>query len=168
MKTYELKTDRKAWDVMLERATSLKKKPSIDVGFPADGKLGNPTRKGSGHKPYASMAELATVMATHEYGSADGRIPGRPFMRMSVYLNESKLEKLQQKVATSILIGDITVREGLDKVGKFMVEGIKNEIRQLEDPPLKPATIKRKGRTDLLRDTNQAYNSVQFVSKVKR
>lgn len=165
--TYSKSGNRKAWDVMLARAKQYRQKPFIDVGFPKDGKIAPPSKQGSGHKPFKNMPEIAFIMAVHEYGRKDGTIPARPFMRPAILFNKSRIAKYQQRIATSVLIGNITVNEGLDRVGKYVVNLIKEELRFLDGPPLKPRTIARKGSEILLIDTKQAYNSIQFTRRNK-
>jgi hypothetical protein len=160
--------DRRNWDKVLSNAKDLNLKPSVDAGFPPGGKLGSPSRKGSGHKPWKSMLELAYIMGVHEMGRKDGVIPMRSHIRKAMTRHEKDIQSAQAIVGTKILIGELSLKEGLSFLGHTMVEYIKNEIRSMKTPVLKKATIKAKGNADLLRDTEQAINSVSYVANVFR
>lgn len=158
---YEQIENRECWNTVLKRAAELGRKPALDVGFPIGGVLGRPTRRGSGHKPFKSMAEVAYVMGCHEKGL--GHNPKRPFMMPAMVKNKAAIDTLQERTGKAILLGQMSVRDGMNLIGQFMAEKIKQEIREMTSPALKPATIKRKGNSLLLQDTGQAINSVTWV-----
>jgi hypothetical protein len=165
------KVSRKPWDEMLAQAKAMGKHPYLDVGYPTGGKLNKAIRKGSGHKPWSTMTgqqsstDVAYIMSVHEFGSKNGRIPARPFMRPAMKRNDHNIEALQAKVAFAVLRKELSLQAGLNLVGQYIANKIKDEIRNLKTPLLRPSTIKRKGgRTNLLDDTGQALNSVTWVT----
>jgi hypothetical protein len=160
------KWDRNAWDRVLSTAKAVGLKPYIDAGFPPGAKLGQPSRKGSGHAPWKSMVELAYVMGSHEFGRKDGHYPARPFMRPALQKCKEEVKKLQAMVGTKIIKGELSLPMGLAFIGNYIAERIKTELKSLKSPALKPSTIKAKGRSELLRDTDQALNSITYVSSI--
>jgi hypothetical protein len=171
---YQVKEDRKPWNDMLARARELGKTPRLDVGFPAGGTIGRVERKGSGHKAWSSMTgeksseDVAYIMSVHEKGSVEKNIPARPFMQPAIDKNINQIKSLQAEIGDAVLKGQVSLEAGMNLIGRYMSECIKQEIRQMKFPPLKPETIKRKGgRTNLLDDTGQAINSVTWVLSIK-
>jgi hypothetical protein len=104
-----------------------------------------------------SMVDLAMA---HEYGSKDGRIPERSFIRSTCDAQRKKHLDLIRQFQSKILLGRITAKQALTQLGevvsKDMVETINNGI----DPALKPATIKRKSSSKPLIDTGRLKGSI--------
>lgn len=107
-----------------------------------------------------SNIELALV---HEFGSRDGRVPQRSFIRSTVDRERQMFERLLQRAARMLAEGtDEYV--ALGQVG----EVVKSEmVRTIDETiglkPLAQVTIDRKGSTVPLDDTGQMKNSISWV-----
>lgn len=135
----------------------------VKVGFPEEGKLKSGRKKGSGHKPYEDISELAKIAAKNEYGS--GNIPERSFMRTSMKEMLPDLTELKKRLYIRIVKGVLTTRKALDIIGLYAVKRTKRKIVQLRNPPNAPYTIRKKKSSNPLIDTGQLLNSVQHEVK---
>jgi hypothetical protein len=138
-----LKDVDKGWTSILLGAEKLAKKggPVVDVGI-SDG-MGEDVLK------YAMV---------HEFGSADGTIPQRSFVRSTIDKNAVKYKALVLAVATAAQGAMLAAAKsgnageawakaaatGLDKVGRMIVADIRARIASNIPPPLKEETIARK------------------------
>lgn len=112
---------------------------------------------GSGDVDGFSLADIATV---HEFGSEDGHIPQRSFLRSThdkkLKENQALLKKLKSKL----------LKEDTDKVlntiGSVIQGQIVEAINNGIGPPLKSQTIKRKGSSKPLIDTGHLKASITF------
>lgn len=109
----------------------------VKVGVLDDGGPGSEEREGG-----LSNAELAAV---HEFGSSDGRVPERSFIRSTFEANRQKYVETLGELLGQVVLGKRTLEQAFNLVGLMMATDIKKrvaagEIRQ----ELKPATIARK------------------------
>lgn len=121
---------------------------------------------------------LAGYASVNEFGSADGRIPQRSFLRSTLDENRAKYLEImargaQRSLADEVLAqGDGAVervlRDELGRLGLRAERDVKRKIRDLRDPPNAPVTIARKGSSNPLIDTGRMRNSIRSrVVKVK-
>lgn len=103
---------------------------------------------------------LAERAATQEYGSRDGKIPSRPFMRQAFDGNTKRIEQHMNNEIAAVIDGKYGPKQALSRVGEFFVGVIKSTIRRGDFKPLKPATILRKGSSRPLIDTGEMRNSI--------
>lgn len=123
---------------------------AVYVGVPAEK---NPDVKGAdGFK----MAELAAV---HEFGSEDGRIPQRSFLRTSVEKNAGKYFHHLAKNA----VNGKPPEQILNEISAMAVGDVQENITNGDFVPLKPKTIKRKGSSKPLIDTGRLRQSITGV-----
>ena len=102
---------------------------------------------------YDDNTPVAGVAAVHEYGSPARAIPPRPFFRVAIEKNYDDWMQLIKSGAQSILKGEMDAEQVMNLIGLKSSGDVKNAIVDLKTPPLKPETIRRKGQSDLLRDT---------------
>lgn len=114
--------------------------------------------KSEGEKPLT----VATIAAIHEFGSSDGVIPERSFMRSSIDDNKVKLEKLLKKLCGLVVDGSIQKKQALALVGQNVVDSMKAKIRTGKFKPLAKSTKQRKKSDKPLIDTAQMINSIEF------
>jgi hypothetical protein len=111
---------------------------------------------------YPDGTLVAMVAAIQNYGAPAAGIPPRPFF-------SNMVRRKQAEWAPAL--GQLLVRNkyDVDKSLKQLAEGIKGQlqdsIQQTNSPPLKPATVKRKGFSKPLIDTGQMLNSVSYEVK---
>ncbi len=93
-----------------------------------------------------SMAQIATV---HEFGSSDGRVPQRSFLRSTFDEKKGELEKLIGRLIGRALKtpGSITTEQIVGLAGQRYLDLVKAKIRSKIAPPLSPFTLaKRLGK----------------------
>jgi len=94
-------------------------------------------------------------------------IPERSFIRGTVDVHAKKIAAVAKKAARLILLGskkgDMTKREALEMLGIYVQGLIRSRISAGISPPLKAATIRRKGSSKPLIDTGQLRASIDFA-----
>lgn len=89
---------------------------------------------------YENEISVAKVAYANEYGT--GKIPPRPFIRPVIEKNgDSYIESLR-----SILSESLDTKIGLSKLGMRIKKDIQISIRDVQDPPNAPSTIRYKNR----------------------
>ena len=109
------------------------------------------------HSKGFSMVELAMV---HEFGSKDGRIPGRSFIRTTFDEKESVHRDLLHRLQQKVLAGKIGAKQALTTVGEVVAKNMAETINDGIEPGLKESTKKRKGSSKPLIDTGRLKASV--------
>ncbi len=122
------------------------------------GVLGDGGARPEGH---LSNSQLASI---HEYGL--GNVPARPWIGPPFRLKRDEYFKfLADAYQKALKAGKPSeVEKALGLLGLKMTADIKKYVTEGEGvpPPLKAATIKRKGSSRPLVDTGELLNSVQF------
>lgn len=96
---------------------------------------------------------LAGYAAVNEFGSDDGHVPERSFLRSTVDANQVEYQGALDEMAGAMV--DATVSGGFDaglaqlkrdlgQLGNFVAGDVKLMIRLLRDPPNAPSTLARK------------------------
>ena len=132
------------------------------VGFPEKGTAGLPTQSGSRHEEY-DWDTVIGIASVHEFGTLDGNVPARPFLRPAIDGGHDEIAKVKQRALELMIDGKLTSKQALAVVGEYAQGRIQRAIDRVTSPALKPATIKRKGSSKPLIDTGQMRNSVQHV-----
>lgn len=105
-------------------------------------------------------AELGII---HEFGAPAAGIPARSHIRKTFEDKIDELKGMQLKLAKLLLADKIDVDRAFNTLGAWAVSAIKTTITQGKvEPPLKPATIARKGSSKPLIDTGQLVNSITW------
>lgn len=128
----------------------LTKDRNVDVGF-----LG-----GKHHEeiPEFTVAEIATI---HEFGTDDGRIPSRPFIRQTLSRHKNYNELLRKETKRNIE-RRLPLSNMLFRIGETVRSDMIEEIELGEFVPLSPVTIKNKKSTKILIDTGFMQNSIEW------
>lgn len=94
---------------------------------------------------YEDGAPIVVIGAVQEFGSADGRIPERSFLRVPLRQNQDNIKKAFRVLSKKVMDGDISTIQMLDQIGSraagYCVEAIEAGI----EPANADSTIKRKG-----------------------
>lgn len=108
-----------------------------------------------------TLVELAAI---HEFGSPAAGVPERSFIRRTVVEQDGAIRDMQGKLAKAVVLGRMTVERALGMLGAFLVGAIRRTITQGDGvpPPLKDATIARKGSTRPLVDTGRLLGSITY------
>lgn len=104
----------------------------------------------------ASYVDIATW---NEYGT--GRIPSRPFIRISADTNKAAWAKLAQQCVNDVIDGD-SPRDAAQVVGHRMVEDIRKVFGSSELKANAPSTVRKKGRNEPLVDSGEMQRRVNF------
>ncbi len=90
-----------------------------------------------------SLVDQATV---HEFGSMDGRIPQRSFIRSTFDRKTATYQRLVNDVARKVLDGVIDADTALGLIGEKFVSDVKATIRAGINPPLADSTLAMRNR----------------------
>lgn len=104
-----------------------------------------------------SMVDLAMV---HEYGSKDGHIPQRSFIRSSCDAKRKEHLRLLQRLEKKVLLGHLNKKKALTQFGEMVKSGMVQAINSGIDPALDPKTIRRKKSSKSLIDTGRLKGSI--------
>lgn len=112
----------------------------IKVGVLDDGGAGSEVRDGG-----YSNAEIAAI---HEFGSADGRIPERSFIRSTFEANREKYQANLKTLLRQVLDGKQTIPNAFNLIGARIAADIKKRVTTGAPipPPNAPAVAARKAR----------------------
>lgn len=137
------------------RVAEMKRKfrdaPTVLVGVP----------KSAGN--YDDGVHTATVAAVQEFGSSDGRIPERSFLRSGIADSEQGIKKLYEKMMPDAISKDLNIDVIQSLVGELVVGNIVQKISEGIEPANAPSTIKRKGSSTPLIDTGHLRQSITYV-----
>ncbi len=122
----------------------LKSNSVVQVGFMED-------------KTYPDGTSVALVAAVQDFGAPSRGIPPRPFFRNAIAKGKSSW---YEEAKALLKKHDYDVHATLVELGQVVEGDIKRSINETNDPPLKPATIKRKKFDKPLIDTGTMLNSV--------
>jgi phage gpG-like protein len=104
-----------------------------------------------------SMVDLAIV---HEYGSKDGRIPQRSFIRSTCDENRQEHAKVMSQLKQKYIDGKLTMNQALTQLGEVVSKDMVQTINRGVDPKLADATIRRKKSSKALIDTGRLKGSI--------
>lgn len=117
---------------------------------------------------------VAGYAAVNEFGSADGSVPERSFLRSTVDANGRVYESELQAVAIETVDAAVrslssgqaeaTLERGLGRVGARAARDVQLTIRDLRDPPNAPSTLAGKypGDNPLI-ETGRMRQSISFA-----
>ncbi len=108
---------------------------------------------------YDEGTPVALVAAIQEFGAPSKGIPPRPFMRPTV-ANHSR--EWPEQLGKTLVHFDYDAEKSLGAMGELIGGEIRQAIVDVTAPPLKPATIKRKGFDKPLVDTGHMLGSVNY------
>ena len=107
--------------------------------------------------------ELLRVYASaNEFGTRDGHIPERSFIRSAIDMNAPQINRRADEVWAQIMDGAITMNAGLGLMGEFIQRLITTRITELKMPPNAESTIARKGSSNPLIDTGRMRQSIRW------
>jgi hypothetical protein len=95
-------------------------------------------------------------------------IPERSFIRKTVDIKRRQIVALSKNLAAKVLDGSQTREKALAMIGVFTQGEIRARMSRGIPPPLKPATVARKGSSKPLIDTGQLRASVDSEVRGKK
>lgn len=105
----------------------------------------------------ADGASVPMVAAVNEFGVPARGQPPRPFFRRMI---KAKRDEWGPALAGLMKANDYDGKLCLEQLGDGIEGQLRQSITDLVDPPLAPATVKRKGFDKPLIDTSTLINSV--------
>lgn len=176
-KTTDILTD--AGRRFLATCKALASKPRVEVGIL--GKDFKKPKKVRDEKGASKNTTLGKVAAANEFGTKDGRVPERSFIRATVDKKRAEWNGLVEKLKDRVLAGSLTTDQALGLIGERIKRDIQAAIRSNIGPPNAASTIAAKlGRAGLkgralrkaeiaaafgqgtLRDTGQLINAIAW------
>ena len=142
----EISGGKKLEAALREISSNLTKAGTLRVGFLA----------GSN---YPDGTPVAMVAAIQNYGAPRAGIPPRPFFSNMI---ASKSGEWPNAIKSFLLANNYDTKKALEALGQGIQGQLRQSIRDTNSPPLKPATIRRKGSAKPLIDTVQMLRSVNF------
>lgn len=133
---------------ILEQFKEIAKDPYVKVGIVKDEK-------------HQDGTSLALIASSNEFGTDDGRVPERSFMRSTADKERRNVKNLIDKGYKDIIKGRETVFGLLTKVGLYVTGKTQQTITDLDNPENAPSTIKGKGSSNPLIDTGLMRQSIR-------
>lgn len=98
----------------------------------------------------------------NEFGTADGRVPERSFLRGTVDQNAEKYAKVKEKLAGQVVDGHLALESALALLGEVVVKDVRARIVAGIPPPNAPSTVAAKGSSTPLINTGQLVRSITY------
>lgn len=136
---------------MKDLAQRLEREQRVLVGVP----------EGSGS--YEDGLTIATVAAVNNFGSADGRIPARPFLQPPVEEGAPMYRRLAEVMLPRVLSGEMEMRTLLEQMGNLAEGHVKQYITDLRVPKNADSTIAKKGSDNPLVHDGHLRQSIRYV-----
>lgn len=125
----------------------------VKTGFPAGDAYDKPTQDGGP----MTVGEIAVIQ---EFGSSDGRIPERSFIRSAYDKFLGDMRNFLAKKLSEVSAGKITVHQALTQAGAKHTGQIVDHIHSQIPPPNSPVTIAEKGSSTPLIDSGQMVQTI--------
>lgn len=126
------------------------KNRSVLVGVPAG--LGN----------YKDGAPIAVIAAVQEFGSGDGRVPERSFLRVPIRQNVDAFKKQWRALIPKVVRGEITMYQMMSQIGSQAASVSQEAIQAGIAPANAPSTIAEKGSSKPLIDESRLVGAITF------
>lgn len=149
----------RGFNALLKRARI----PKVAIATGVLAKHGDqPKRAGEGE--HAEALTLIEVAVWNEFGTSDGRVPERSFIRAWFDAEEPQLREMLTALLREVVAGKLTSQQALDRMGLHCVGQIQKRIAEGIPPENAESTVQRKGggKTTPLIDTGQLRSSISF------
>ena len=111
---------------------------------------------------YPDGKPVAMIAAIQEFGAPSRGIPPRPFFRNMVSGHSAEWP---EQIAAQLPANGYDAEKTLGQMGAVIAGELRQSIVDTNDPPLKPATVERKGFDKPLVDTGHMLNSIDFETE---
>jgi hypothetical protein len=132
---------------------------SVSVLVGVDG-TGTEVEVGEGGKVIATP-DLAQIALWNEFGTEDGHVPERSFLRSTMDENRAKYLNLQQ-VAVDRMLDGLAPRTAYGAIGLVACADVRRKIRNRVDPANAESTIRQKDSDVPLVDTGELYDAIGY------
>lgn len=110
--------------------------------------------------PRRDGTDMVLVASANEFGTADGRIPPRSFIRSTIDEQRQQIADVHEKALGKVADGKLTAVQAGEIAGMFVEAKIKKKITDLKVPANEPSTIAKKGSSNPLIDTAQLRSAI--------
>lgn len=114
-------------------------------------------------KKALAPVSLFWVATWNEFGTSDGRVPSRSFIRSTMKESRAFLVKATGKLWVKIIRGELTVKTSLDKLGLQIAALIQRKIVSGVSPENAPYTIARKKSSKTLVNVGQLRQGIRHI-----
>jgi hypothetical protein len=111
---------------------------------------------------YPDGTPVAMIAAIQDFGAPAAGIPPRPFFRNMI---ADKKGEWPKAIGDLLKANNYDAKITLDQTGQAIVGQLRQSIIDTNAPPLKPATVRRKGFEKPLIDTGHMIQSVDYEIK---
>lgn len=113
--------------------------------------------------PDGQSVDMSLIANVMNFGSPSRGILARPFVEPAINQNMGKYQKLMAREAKGILLGRDKLNQALAKAGMAMVADIQDYmVSHTGFAPLAASTIKAKGSSKPLIDTDQLRQAITY------
>lgn len=151
----EVKKKDTGWKEFFRRASEIKN-GRVRVGILSDSEKGGMHVEGSD----LTVAEIAAV---NEFGTEDGHIPERSFLRSTFDEQREQMVEDGKKLMGQVLDGKMPVARALGLLGLKLATAVKKKIAGVVPPPNAASTIAHKGSDHPLIDTGRMLNAITWA-----
>ena len=130
---------------------SFEKNRSVLVGVPA------------GTGSYEDGAPIAVIAAVQEFGSADGVVPERSFLRVPLRQNVEDFRAIWRALIPKVVRGELTMHQMMSQIGAKAAGVSQEAIESGIDPANAPSTVARKGSSKPLIDSGALRQSITYI-----
>lgn len=142
----------------IQRELKAAERGSVKIGIQDDaGDYDIPAEEGGGTGP-----PLVAIAFWNEYGTSDGRIPSRPFMRKAFDEGKSKIDRTTARLLNGIYVGQFDAHLALTLLGQLHESQVRKMMTDIRTPPNAPSTIDQKKSSNPLIDTGQTRQSIRY------
>ena len=115
-----------------------------------------------GSLPYPDGTSVIDVGLVNEFGSDNGHIPERSWLRSGVRKNLPKYKRINRFNMKKVLKGSLTTEKALNQLGATAAGDVKENITNIKKPPNKPGTIRKKKSANPLIDSGHMRSQVTY------
>lgn len=112
---------------------------------------------------YEDGTPIAVIAAVHEFGSADGHIPERSFLRAPLRGGQDRFKQIFQAGLPQVVSGELSMFQLMSQVGAAGAGTSQEAIAQGISPPNAQSTVDQKGSSTPLVDTGRLRQSITHV-----
>lgn len=127
------------------------KNRSVLVGVPA------------GTGSYEDGAPIAVIAAVQEFGSADGVVPERSFLRAPLRQNVEDFRAIWRALIPKVVRGELTMHQMMSQIGAKAAGVSQEAIESGIAPANAPSTVARKGSSKPLIDSGALRQSITYI-----
>ena len=106
---------------------------------------------------------LVIYAASNEFGTRDGHIPERSFIRAAVDEGDAEINDHADRLWGQVTEGRLTKKLALANMGELIQRMIQRKITTLRQPINAPSTVARKKSSNPLIDTGRMRASIRWI-----